>query len=864
MAPGLIADWALWGKEPRTNSGYQVLAAHPPSGIADFNTTIHHWSPGTPAPGDQLPWITMGCAPGPGGAGTVGVFLLDGTAGVDGSNRPIYRISHFAVPYAQVRAAGIGWCALARAARTAAQSLTESSAGPVELAYGDDDLLVTDVRDNITPRVSEITRWLAAAAAHLLDGTVAVTGDRQYGPLQLLLVLDSVAALLPFGMRSTLSAASWTSSGSEVPMRLYWGDAGGSPGVTSLSLGGELPDLGALSPQARTYHDLLIKNWTEHGGEAVVRHLADAREPLDIEGPLAHAEALEVLTALDPSMAVVQAVSEGQDVGTDRIVQALRSPGIGAGALAVLAGRALADPDTDMEALAPLMSRPVVSEAFREQLIEDLLDGRTDVALGNFENMRAAIAGTGGDLDPLDEVLAFVIGRIRATCPQDAPDPVAERLLPAVAPFTEGTMGFTQYLLRSVPGLARRLVRALYERPDPAGLLRAWLRWLCFEPEPERAAEIAESPELPLLYGLLSSGACPAGANRKWASGHPEAASRLLEAAVVCAVADEVLQSDFFQGLLGCALRIPADPDEFSPQAVLRRALGRSPARMRPETAARWDVLCVLADLPPSGFATLAAAARQSGSGGPAGRVGTYASMLQAALDPRPVRQHAPAVVQLLLDGALSVDATTGEGPGPAGRDLALRVLDWPEPYPRIVADAVHRLSTEVPHWRETPEDQRWLERIADRLPQLRSTLALREVHRVAMRCSGTREDCELLAARACAARRAGGENEELGAALQAWAAHGHVGERVLNLLDAYHRVWTSYASGDRADEEREDLEIALIRGSTDRRLWPHYRDHAIGRLTRMRSDLDQQIRQCEREIARLRRLDAVAARTRS
>ncbi|MFE7233123.1 hypothetical protein ACFVAF_21200 [Streptomyces sp. NPDC057596] len=862
MAPGLIADWALWGKEPHTSSGYGVLAAHPPGRSAEFNAAVHHWSPGTPEPGDPLPWITIGCARGPDGAGTVGVFLLDGTDGVDGSNRAIHRINHFAVPYAAIEAAGIGWCALARAAHTAAAGLT--GAGPAHLAFREEDLLVTDVSANITPRVSELTRWLAAAAAHLLDGPVAVTGDRHHEPFQLLRVLDSVAALLPFGMRSTLSAASSTSSGSEVPMRLYWGDADGSPGVTGLTLSGELPDLGELSPQARSYHDLLIENWTAHGGDAVVRHLADAREPLDISGPDAHARALEVLEALDPSLAVVQAVSEGQEVGADRINQALRTPGISTGALAVLAGKALTDPDTGMEALAPLMSSPVVSQAFRDQLFDDLLHGRTDVARRDFENMRAALTSTGRSLDPLDEVLAGVMDEVRAGCPQGVPDPVTERLLPAVAPFTEGTMRFTQSMLCQVPGLAGGLVRALYEQTDPGGRVLAWLRWLYGEAGPERRTDIAGSPELPLLYALLSSGTGPAEADRKWAVGHPEAAARLLEGAVVCGAVDEVLLPGFFQGLLGCVLRSPSTADDAPTHSPLWRTLDRPPARMRPETAAHWDVLCLLAGLSPSGFLTLAAAAPQPGTAGPTGRVDTYVSALRAALHPRPAQQHATTVVHLLLDRALSVDGTTGEGPGQAGRDLALRLSDWPDPCPRIVLDAVHRLATEAPHWRETPEDQRWLLRIADRLPRLRPVIALREVYRLAARCSGVPEDCEKLAVQTCAARRTGAENDQLAAALQTWAAHGRVGERVLALLEAYELAWASYDATGRAAEEREHLELALVRGSAGHRIWSHYRDHAIGRQARLKDELDRQSRQCDREIARLRKLDSLAARTRT
>ncbi|MFF7903112.1 hypothetical protein ACFZCV_30750 [Streptomyces sp. NPDC007920] len=864
MAPGLIADWAVWGKEPHTSSGYGVLVAHPPGRSAEFNAAVHQWSPGTPEPGDPLPWITMGCARGPDGARAVGVFLLDLTDDVDASNRAIYRITHFAVPYAEVGAAGVGWCALARAAHATAAGLPGSGAGPAHLVFHEEDLLVSDVGHNITPSVSERTRWLAAAAAHLLDGPVAVTGDRHHEPFQLLGVLDSVAALLPFGMRSTLSAASSTSSGSEVPMRLYWGDAEGSPGVTALPVSASLPDLGELSPQARGYHDLLLDNWATHGGEAVVRHLANAREPLDIEGPDAHERALEVLAALDPSLAVAQAVTAGQEVDADRINQALRTPDISSRALAVLAERALTHPHTGMEALAPLMSSPEVSQAYRDQLFADLLHGRTDVARRDFENMRAALTSTGQSLDPLDEVLAGALAELRARSPKGVPDPVTEGLLPAVAPFGEGTMRFTHSMLCQVPGLAGGLVRALYAEADPGALVRAWLRWLCGEAGPEQRTEIAGGRELPLLYTLLSTGAGPVEADRKWAAGHPEEAATLLEGAVVCGAVDQVLLPGFFQGLLDHVLRSPAAADGAPLRSPLQRTLSRPPARMRPETAAHWDVLCLLAGLPPSGFLALAATAPQPGTAGVTGRVDTYVSTLRAALQTRPAQQHATAVVDLLLDRALTVNKATGAGPGQAGRDLAWHLSHWPGAFQQIVLDAVYRLAADEPNWRETSEDRRWLLRVADRLPSLRPLIGLRRVHGLASRCSGTPEDCEKLAVQVCGARRAGAANNQLAAALQAWATHGRVGERVLTLLEAYEQVWTSYDATGRAAEEREDLELALIRCSTGHRIWTQYRDHAISRQARLKDDLDRQSRQCEREITRLRKLDAVAARART
>ncbi|MFE9172096.1 hypothetical protein ACFYNZ_21880 [Streptomyces kebangsaanensis] len=866
MEPGLIADWAVWGKVPRTNSGYQVLAAHPPDRSADFNAAIHHWSPGTPVHGDQLPWITVGCATAPDGTSTIGVFLLDATDTVDRANRAIYRITHFAVPYEAVHAAELGWCALARAALDAAPRLTGPGAGPAVLSFPADDRLLTRIGPLVTTRVSEGPLWLAAAAAHLLDGTLVVTGARDWEPLELLLVLDTVAALLPFGMRSTLSAATRTSSGSEVPMRLYWGAAADSPGQAGLAWGDKEPDLGALSPSARSYHDLLIRSWTEHGGERVLRHLADAREPLDITAPDAHARAREVLAALNPALALAQEVREGHEVTGERVDLALGRPEIDPESLAVLAGRKLAGPSTDLAALAPHMSEPGVSQPYRAKLIDDLLDGRTDIARSNFESMRAALPDTREGLEGLDGALAFVIEQVRGTCPESAPDPVAEQLLPTVAPFTAGTMSFTQCLLRTVPGLAGRLVRVLCEGPDPARALLAWLRWLCDGP----GSEIAGSPELPLLLGLLSSGSHPPEAHRKWAAGHPGAAARLLEAAVACGHADSVLQPGFFHGLVDCAFRTTPSADGEAPQAVLGRALSRRPAELRPETAARWDVLCVLTGLPPSGFTTLVPTAQRPGCRGPDGRVDTYAATLRAELDPRAARQYATTVVHRLLEDVLTVDADSGEGPGPAARELTLRILDWPGHHPQAVLGAVERLATRAPRWNETAEDRQWLERIAERMPRLRSALALREVHRVAEGASGTREDCEALAAQACAARRAGVENDLLCAAVEDWAVRGRVGERVLEFLEAYQRQWASYDGDSRALEEREHLESALARSGSDRRVLQHYCDHAIRRLTQRRSDTVREIRRLqhdqslfEQQIGYLRRLNASAFRTR-
>ncbi|MFF9405222.1 hypothetical protein ACF1B0_06730 [Streptomyces anandii] len=872
MAPGLIADWALWGKVPRTTSGYEVLAAHPPGRSAEFNTAVLHWLPGTPGAGDRLPWITVGCAPQAGGEGTVGVFLLDGTDGVDGTNRMIHRVSHFTVPYAQVREAGVGWCALARAARTAAETLTLTTTGPAALPLGEDERLVDDVAGNVTPNISGITRWLAAAAAHLLDGPVAVAGDGSHRPFELLLILDSVAALLPFGVRSTLSAASATSPGSEVPVRLYWGDTAASPGATGLTVGGgPLPDLRALSPQARRYHDLLLDNWEKNGGAAVVRHLADCREALDIDDPDAAAQSLEVLKRLDQPLAAVQAFSEGREVSTEEVHVALRSPGITDQELTVFAEHGvLTHPDTDPEAVAPLMSQAVVSQAIRDRLRGDLLDRRTDAARREFENRRASLRAAGLTLRPLDEILAGVISEILHTRPEGTPDPVTGELLPAVAPFAVGTMDLTQSMLRQVPGLASGLVRALYDQPEPVALVGTWLRWLCDDPSSDRWPEKVGGPELPLIRALLSTGVCPVEADRKWAGRHPAAAARLLEAAVVCGRGDEVLRhADFFKGLVSGELRAVSGADGDEVLAVLRDTLRRGPAGLRAATAARWDVLCALIGLPPSGFTDVVAAGRPAGGADPAGRVDTYASALRAELDSRVLKQDATRIVRELLRVALAVDPESGYGPGPADRELTERVLDWSGPYAQLVVDAVHRL-VRTPYWNESEQDGRWLDRLAGRLSGLGSSLALRSVVRFAERPEVTEHDCGELAVRARAARVAGAENDDVCAALVIWAVRGRIGERLDALLAAYQKEWASYSGAGRALEERHDMEDALARYEGDQPVAEYYCDHRARHLAQTKSrclreieKLKEQLPSLEREISRMHKLRASAVRTR-
>ncbi|MFG2308773.1 hypothetical protein ACGFS9_08780 [Streptomyces sp. NPDC048566] len=865
MPPGLTADWALWGKEPQTNSGYKVLAACPPDRSAEFNASILHWSPGTPSRGDQLPWITIGPGRNPDGTGTVGVFLLDTTDAMDRTNRLIHRIHHFSVPAAPIGDLSLGWCGLARAALDAVPRLASTGAEPALLSVGEGGLLADHAGTVFTDRVTEVSHWLAAAAACLLDGTVVVTGDRNYAPLELLQVLDCVAAMLPFGVRDSLSAATGSSSGSQVPMRLYWGVVDDSPGVTSLAWGGELPDLGGLSPAARSYFDLLVEAWEAHGGEKVVAHLARFRDPLDIASAAVHDDALRALAALNPGLALAQEVRRGRPVDDHLIDDALRHDVYDTRSVAVLSAAKLAGPSTDLSAMARHLPQAEVSQALGNQIVDDLLAGELDSARSRFESLREATEDTREGRDPLDRALARVIDDVRRDAPADTEDPVVDRLLPTITAFTPGTMHFTQSQLLSIPGRAGRLVQAVCAQHDPAPHVFAWLRWL----GDDAAPDVAGHPELAFLHDLLASGRMPAGLTRKWAQAHPGPAARLLAAGTACGHADDLLGGGFFEGLVAGACRGERPgPDDKSSGTPLHRALERPPYQARAETAARWDLLCALSGRLPDAFFALARTPDLPGSAGVSTRITVYASTLHGELGLPLVRDHAPAIVDGLLGEILSVDPETGEGPDETGRELTLRLLEGPGAQTHAVAEAVGRL-TENPSWNDTDDDARWLDLIILRRPALAPSLTLRTVYRTARRAGDCLEDRRALAGDMIAAHRAGAAPDRLCVPLRAWAARGRPGERILDLLSVYRDIWAAEAGPHVADDERGRLERALGQGP-DPEVWLAYVDHAVGRLKACLADNAQQIqalvhrqKQAEAEIARLRRLDAGTSRGR-
>jgi hypothetical protein len=207
------ADWAVWSKRPGTHDDYSVLASS--TGVlnpGEFYQLLKHFTPGNPtaeqaAPG-SLPWVMLSRF-GVGDRLYLGISVQRPTDDRDGVGRPISRTSYFCVPYAELDRAPVSYQGLYEAVdKLADQDLVSQSSGsPIQLAIPrlDPAVLARAVRELDAMSV-------AATAARLLGGPVTITGPGFPDLSDRLRFIDAVAALLPYGYRPYLTAATWSDS----------------------------------------------------------------------------------------------------------------------------------------------------------------------------------------------------------------------------------------------------------------------------------------------------------------------------------------------------------------------------------------------------------------------------------------------------------------------------------------------------------------------------------------------------------------------------------------------------------------------------------------------------------------------------
>lgn len=219
----VAAQWALYGKALDAQ-GYRVVAC---SGgeldRANFSDAISRFALGAL---DNLPQASVSYlqpATRPGGSylalaihwfAVPGQRHANGVLPLDDLGRQTAFTSYFATPYKVLADEGVSYLDLYQALRAVTLPVTDGPPEPVTITLA-------------APAVPAIGELEMRAAALLLTGTpVCVLGAEQTTMLERLAFIDTVMALLPYGFRARMTAATWTkATNSGHRFRLFFSSA---------------------------------------------------------------------------------------------------------------------------------------------------------------------------------------------------------------------------------------------------------------------------------------------------------------------------------------------------------------------------------------------------------------------------------------------------------------------------------------------------------------------------------------------------------------------------------------------------------------------------------------------------------------
>ncbi|MGK3940699.1 hypothetical protein ABK046_19970 [Streptomyces caeruleatus] len=452
---GLTADWAVLGKRPGHVMGYQVLDGSMPRERAE--SYLWGASTGTPEsrdPSAALPWRVFfgSTSTDPTPVCATVETTWDGSR--DGTGAPSYAWRLFLLDWPQAGAARLTWSALDEVVPRDERPLP---AGSVPLPAS------RPPGAQLASLIDELGfAWAAGVAALLLDdrrvALVPEPGANLPDVTERVRALDAVCALLPYGCRAWLSAATWTGRG-EHDIRLVFTAAARS-GQTEVRLGAGPPPE-PRGEVARAYlAELLRLNAKQHTTGALVAHLLSSTDVIPGQNP---AEALRVLREADLLDSVVEAVRQGRGDLNDvqRVLERYPVDAIGTERLAVLVpylARCAALSGCAPEGLALGLLRRHRSPDTPTLLAEDVLArGATQdsltLARGHLQVMQAVETEQPGAFDVLLTALA--------SSPHQDPEWIG-----TLAYVTERTMG------RSTGAADAAVIGS-----HPAGLrwLRTWL-----------------------------------------------------------------------------------------------------------------------------------------------------------------------------------------------------------------------------------------------------------------------------------------------------------------------------------------------------------------------------------------------------
>ncbi len=306
----VVAEWAWIAKEPGSHADYGILAAS--TGPIDVGGFVGAYVAGVPSsstPGNASvapPWVTFGPHLDSAGRPLLSVSVQDPWRGQDQARRPIWPRRFFLCRYDELAVARSSYRTLWDA--VAPLGLPRRDSQPVPVAIRPQPL--SDVVATIDGIGFD---QVAAIAAALLDGPVAVTGTaglRLTDPsaaVDRLAVLDAVAALLPYGFRADLSVSTAVDNTVLHRMRLILAEYA-NDGQQAIALRGA-----PVTPRPGLAHDyltMLLDKARWDGLTTVLTHLRDAAGACSF----GRAEtALEILDGLNRHRYKIQAAKRAAE-----------------------------------------------------------------------------------------------------------------------------------------------------------------------------------------------------------------------------------------------------------------------------------------------------------------------------------------------------------------------------------------------------------------------------------------------------------------------------------------------------------------------------------------------------------------------
>lgn len=252
-------EWALWGKEPQSRD-YRLLECSSGSiGAGSFTEAITRYSPGNL---DRLPQVTVSWLRPHEGQRYLAMAIHDDGAGLhDPGGRKIVFTRYFCAPYHQI------------AEQAGSYQSMFAAFGPFRLDDGQRDVvpavpLGPALDGPVSPLAFQVAGLLLTCRPVCILQADLVTLDKR------LRFLDSVMALLPYGMHSELSASTWASSTAKHKLRLFF--AGAERGGEEHAVVWDQPDQGRTG---RRHIDQYLA-WLANGPEEAQALLASLAAPV--------------------------------------------------------------------------------------------------------------------------------------------------------------------------------------------------------------------------------------------------------------------------------------------------------------------------------------------------------------------------------------------------------------------------------------------------------------------------------------------------------------------------------------------------------------------------------------------------------